>query len=123
MRRVTKLFLSTVLLVLFAAPAHAALLDRGNGLIYDDVLDITWSQNANLGGVLINWDNAVSWADGLVFGGFNDWRLASMSVSSGVPTGQTFTIVDCSTATELACRDNELGYMYRYNLVPCIRKR
>ena len=27
--------------------ANAALYDRGNGLIYDDVLDITWLQDAN----------------------------------------------------------------------------
>ena len=26
---------------------NAALYDRGNGLIYDDVLDITWLQDAN----------------------------------------------------------------------------
>ena len=25
-------------------------------------------------------------------------------------------IVDCSTATEIECRDNELGYMFYYNL-------
>ena len=29
-------------------PAHATLIDRGGGLIYDDVLNITWLQNANL---------------------------------------------------------------------------
>ena len=27
---------------------QAALIDRGNGLIYDDVLDITWLQDAGL---------------------------------------------------------------------------
>ena len=27
--------------------ANAALVDRGGGLIYDDVLNVTWLQNAN----------------------------------------------------------------------------
>ena len=47
---------------------------------------------------------------------WDDWRLASMSVASGVPTGSVASVVDCSTATELACRDNELGYMFYQNL-------
>ena len=41
----------------------AALYDRGNGLIYDDVLDITWTQNANINGVDI-WANHVAWVAG-----------------------------------------------------------
>lgn len=89
----------------------AALVDRGNGLIYDNVLDITWLQDAGLGG-LRTWTDAVSWADGLVFEGFDDWRLPSMEVS-----GDT-TVVSCLIAPEAACRDNELGYMYYYNLTP-----
>ena len=74
------LFLSAGLLVLLAAPAHATLIDRGGGLIYDDVLDITWLQDASLGGKL-NWNDAVAWADTFMFGGFDDWRLPSMDVN------------------------------------------
>lgn len=32
----------------FGAVSEAALYDRGNGLIYDDVLNVTWMQDANL---------------------------------------------------------------------------
>ncbi|MBL8472507.1 MAG: DUF1566 domain-containing protein [Rhodocyclaceae bacterium] len=32
----------------FSGNAQATLFDRGNGLIYDDVLNVTWLQNANL---------------------------------------------------------------------------
>ena len=39
-----------------------------------------------------------------------------MSVSSDVPTGTIDLPVYCEYATELECRDNELGYMYHYNL-------
>jgi hypothetical protein len=96
-------------------------MDRGGGFIYDDVLDITWPQNAGLSGAN-TWDNQVAWADALSLVDsvrnvtWDDWRMASMSVASGVPTGSAGSVVDCSTATALACRDNELGYMYYQNL-------
>ena len=38
---------SLIFLLLLSFNATAALYDRGNGLIYDDVLDITWLQDAN----------------------------------------------------------------------------
>jgi hypothetical protein len=40
----------TVAVICLALPicANAALYDRGSGLIYDDVLDITWLADANL---------------------------------------------------------------------------
>jgi len=79
---------------------------------YDDVLDITWSTNANING-FATWVDQVAWASNLDYLGFDDWRLASMSVSAGLPTGTTTSPVDCEFATELDCRDNELGYMYR----------
>jgi len=83
---------------------------------YDDVLDITWVTNADLSGPN-TWDAQVAWAANLDYLGFDDWRLASMSVSAGLPTGTTTSPVDCEFATELDCRDNELGYMYWHNMV------
>jgi len=44
-RRLLGLGLGAVLAM--SGAANATLMDRGNGLIYDDVLDITWLQNAN----------------------------------------------------------------------------
>lgn len=93
-------------------------------LIYDDVLDITWLQDANWvqtsgfdSDGLMTWNEAVAWAEGLVFGDYDDWRLPSVSVSSGLPTGLAShtDVVDCSTASEIDCRDNEMGYrFYQY---------
>jgi len=107
--------LALALGVLFTGQSRAELYDRGNGLIYDDVLDITWLQNAISGGNK-KWDTAVEWAANLEYQGFDDWRLPSMSVSSGIPTGAIDLPVYCEYVTELECRDNELGYMYHYNL-------
>ena len=96
--------------------AEAALVSRlGGQAAYDDVLNITWITDAALSG-RGTWDEQVVWAENFTLGGFDDWRLASMSVTAGFPTGVATSVVDCNVATELACRDNELGYMFYHNL-------
>ena len=118
-------WLGLVVGLVFTVPAGAELLGRlpatpggtDYQAAYDDVLDITWVTDAGLSGVG-TWPDQVAWAEGLSLGGANDWRLASMSVLAGVPTGRTESVVDCEMATELDCRDNELGYMYYHYLPP-----
>lgn len=68
----------------FGGNASAILLDRGADMVYDTVLDITWTRNANLSGSTFNWVDANQWAADLVFGGFDDWRLPYASVAAGV---------------------------------------
>ena len=98
---------------LISIPSHAALVDIGGGLIYDTVLDITWAQPD----IVRNWDDANTWAAGLTLGGVNGWRLPYLSVQAGAgPTDAGFNPIDCSAASEEACRDNELGYMFYQNL-------
>ena len=101
-------------LVFISGAAQAALVDRGGGFIYDDVLDVTWTQNASINGA-DTWENQVAWADSLsIYDSvrgvtWDNWRLASADVNGdGV-------IVTCSAATEIACRDSELGYMGQFN--------
>lgn len=60
------------ILLLNVVSAHAALIDRGNGLIYDSAQDITWLQDANLAVGAGNWASATAWADNLVYGGYDD---------------------------------------------------
>ncbi len=115
MKKIT-MILTMVIGLAVSGSARATLFDRGSGLIFDDVLNVTWTQNANLANQMFTWQGAVDWADTLSFGGFSDWRLASMSVSGGLPTGSSASVVNCFSATEVACRDNELGYMNVHNL-------
>jgi hypothetical protein len=81
--------------------AQATLINRGSGLIYDDVLNITWLQDANYAatqyanssGTLgdadgrMTWANAVAWADTLVYHDsvrnvdIDNWRLATLNAS------------------------------------------
>ncbi len=79
MKRVLTL---AVLLFVSIGSSHGALVDRGGGLIYDDVLDVTWLQDANYAQTSgydtdgnMTWDAATAWAAGLVYGGYDDWRL------------------------------------------------
>jgi hypothetical protein len=89
--------------VLFAfvsiGAAQAALIDRGEGFIYDDVQDITWAQDANINGA-DTWANQVAWAAGYsqthtVYGTFDDWRLPIWT-DTGLPgCDYAYTGTDC----------------------------
>ena len=101
----------------------AALYDRGSGLIYDDVLNITWLQDANYAQTSgydvqditwlqtinqaddingrMTWSEANSWAAQLEYGGYDDWRLAS---------------VGSSPTSGLNVTTSELGHMFYNNL-------
>ena len=67
---------------------NAVLWDRGGGLIYDDVLDVTWLQDVTYSKTSgydadgkMTWSDAVNWADSLEFYDsvrsvtWTDWRL------------------------------------------------
>ena len=103
----TSLSLLTITLTLLANYASAALYDRGNGLIYDDTLDITWLQDANYAETsgydangLMTWQEAMSWADGLTYAEATEWELPKQN-NSGLGSGQT---------------DSHMGHMYYNNL-------
>jgi hypothetical protein len=99
----------------WAGSASALLIDRGPDLVYDNVLNITWTRNANRpGSSFLNWAQANAWAANLSFAGFDDWRLPTINNS----TTPTNTATDCGLVTAAACAasGNELGYMFYVNL-------
>ncbi|HEY7497039.1 MAG TPA: DUF1566 domain-containing protein [Vicinamibacterales bacterium] len=107
----------TGLLFLGAVRGEAALIDRGGGLIYDDVLNVTWLQDAQFAQTSgyaqfgrLNWADANAWAAGLEYYDsvrgitWNDWRL---------PT----TVNDPSSlGYDTNGLNSELAYMYYVNL-------
>ncbi len=95
------ILLTALCTLLGSSSANAALIDNGGGLIYDNVLDITWTERDDVW--QHDWYGATTYASDLVRGGSGDWRLpyASVAAMSGPMTASP---VDCSTATELACR-------------------
>ncbi len=105
----------------FAGAANAGLIDRGNGLIYDDVLNITWLQDANYAQTsgydsdgVMTWDAAVAWADGLVYGGYDDWRLPTITDTGAPGCNWTYSGTDCGYNVNTAT--SELAYMFHVNL-------
>jgi hypothetical protein len=73
-----------------ANASNAKLFDRGAGLIYDDLLDITWLQYANYSGLTMTWDEATNWVGNLVYQGYDDWRLPVSDTScSGYDCAQS----------------------------------
>lgn len=107
--------------------ADAALIDRGSGLLYDDVLNITWLQDTNyaktsgydVDGRLssvdaLNWATNLNYFDSVRRVTYSDWRLPRNS-SDGHPFhyGWWFAIGDDHPTTG---PHSELSYMYYINL-------
>jgi len=97
-----------------------ALYDRGNGLIYDDVLDITWLQDANYAQTSgydsdgrMHWSQAKAWAAELSYGGYDNWRLPSANLMN--PNNPCYAY-DGSCDQGYNNTTGELGHMFYNNL-------
>lgn len=108
-----------VMLLIFAITGtlDAELIDRGGGLIYDSDQDVTWLQDANYAQTSgydsdgrMNWCEAVAWADQLVYGGYDDWRLPT---TMDEPQEWGY---DGTTTVGYSITTSEMGYMYYENL-------
>jgi hypothetical protein len=93
MKKLTVLPAVLVLVLGFSVTAHALLIDRGRGLIYDTDLNITWLQDASYvkrssyyADNHLTWFEAMSWANELEYGGYADWRLPTIDPSGGAGT-------------------------------------
>lgn len=116
MKKSSLLGVCAILFTFLTVSANAELVGRlstGHGgkwnqAYYDDQLDITWVQNANINGPM-DWDTADSWAAELTIDGVTGWRLPSMDINGDK------VVVDCSTSTtQAACADNEYGHLFYY---------
>jgi uncharacterized protein DUF1566 len=104
--------------LLASGVAQAALESRAGGMVYDTDLNITWLADANYaatsgyaaanavnnGGAAkdniftdgrMGWEAARTWADGLTYGGYTDWRLPNSDTCIGYN-----------------CTGSELGHLY-----------
>ncbi len=111
--------LSLFIVSIFCVHAQAALIDRGGGLIYDTDIDITWLQDARYPETsnypLINsfgqmsWQDSLTWAANLVYGGFDDWRLPSALNQDGTgPCGGPNGAYNCN--------GSEMGHLWYVEL-------
>lgn len=60
-----------------SAFANAALIDRGNGVIYDTQQDMSWLMDWGASGKK-TWSEQVSWAENLSFAGGDNWSLPTI---------------------------------------------
>ena len=70
-------------MILVVGRAQATLFDRGNGLVYDDFDNLSWTKNAAISG-LNDWASQKVFADSLVLVGFDDFILATLSDLEGL---------------------------------------
>ncbi len=110
--------------------AQAALFDRGGGLIYDDVLNVTWLQDANYAMTsgydidgLMSFADANTWAADLVYYdsvrnvSYDDWRLPTVSPVNGIRFDlQEKADGSADTGYNITGTNNELSYMFYVNL-------
>lgn len=129
--RIPPLFVTLIAAATLASSgaAQAALNDRGGGLLYDDVLKVTWLQDANYAKTSgydadgrMNWTAATAWADKLSFHDsvrnvdYSDWRLAA-----NTPVGANWNHNYSPAGTtdngyNITSQKSELSYMYYVNL-------
>lgn len=120
-----------ILSILKVNLGFAALIDRGNGLIYDDVLDVTWLQDANYAHTSgydldgnMSWEESNQWAENLEYAGFSDWRLTNIYDIDQDGCNFSFTgDTDCGYNSLTQYTDptgksyfSELAYMFAVNL-------
>ena len=130
----------TISMLLTSNPAYTLLIDRGGGLIYDSVLNITWLQDANYAatsgylhspGGRLGWNSALIWADNLTYYDpirdivWDDWRLPhafpvnasnynyNRSVDGSTDIGLNISAQDSAFPGSTA---SEMAYMYYNNL-------
>ena len=102
--------------------AHATLIDRGGGLIYDTVLNVTWLQDANYAKTsgysstgALNWGQATTWAANLIYYDsvrnitWDDWRLPQTLPVNG--TSYNYSLSD-NGSTDVGYNLSAPGTMY-----------
>lgn len=98
----------TALSIVASPTAQALLLDRGGGLIYDSVQNITWLADANYAKTSgydddgrMSWLDANAWADGLAINDavrnvtYSDWRLPTLTDLGAPGCNYSYSGSDC----------------------------
>lgn len=127
MKRGLGLWASSVL-ILASGSAQAELFDRGGGMIYDSTLNLTWLADVNYaktsgyaaaheGGSngdgtfvysngVMGWRAAQTWVQGLVYGGYDDWRLPTINPNDG----------SCTSLGTYGCSGGEISHLFVVDL-------
>lgn len=129
MNKRTGLVCSVAAALLLAGHAQAALNDRGGGLIYDDVQDITWLQDANYAMTSgyapdgrMSWDEQIAWAANLSYFDsirgttYTDWRLPAVNDLGSPGCSGSIATADNDCGSKPAPASSELAHLYYVSL-------
>lgn len=105
-------------------PVYADLIDRGNGMIYDTALKMTWLKDANYARTSgydddgrMSWDEATAWVEGLVYAGYSDWRLPALRPATEKVFNYDFSDAgNTDIGYNVTSKKSELAYMFYVNL-------
>ena len=98
-------------------PSRHEFIVHGDGTISDPTSGLMWLQDASYamttsqgpnGDGKMPWNDAMTWADGLVFVGYDDWRLPATLE----PDPQCVPSSNPNISTLKGCRGSEMGYLY-----------
>lgn len=101
-------------------PAEAALVDRGGGLIYDTVQNLTWLADANYAGKIMSWQQAKDWVSGLSYHDsvrnvdYNDWRLPTVT-DLGAP-GCNYSVSGTDCGFNVDPSSSQLAHLFHIGL-------
>jgi len=86
-------------------------------MIYDSDQDLTWLQDANYAATSgydtygrMTWGNAMTWADDLSYGGFEDWRLPTIVDNGNDGCNRSYGGTDCGFNVDTS--GSEMAYMW-----------
>ena len=123
---------SLVVGLVASGASQAGLIDRGGGLIYDTVLNVTWLADANYAQTsgfdangLMNWTTATTWAANLSYFDsvrnvtYTDWRLPTVTDTGTSGCNDAYTGTDCGYNVDTATGEMaHLWYVDFGNLAP-----
>lgn len=140
MTSVLKSGIAAAMVLALAGAAQAALVSRGGGMVYGTTQNLTWLADMNhaatsgwaaahatdpfphlettvLAGGAMGWLAANQWANSLVYGGFDDWRLpglntADTSCSHNRDLGSGLGVMHCG----FGCSGGELSHLFVVDL-------
>ncbi len=101
--------------LLYAPSSSAALISKLNGtVVYDTDFNITWLADANYAKTsgfdsdgLMPWSVAMTWANNLVYAGYDDWRLPTTLQPDASCSTQNL-----GNSYDINCTGSEMGHLF-----------
>lgn len=119
--RVQGRFAGFITAFLLFGTCQASLIDNGDGTITDTGSNLMWLKDGNFAqssgydsNGIMYWHQAAAWADGLVFAGYDDWRLPALIDRGNDGCNAGYSRTDCGWNTDTSL--SELAFLFHESL-------